>query len=687
MSKRRGLFWIPLVVIALLAVPVARSLWFYRGLPPTPEVPQPKLAGLTVPTPAAGRFVDQPSAGQGLVLLDRAHGNLFTPNETSVLAARLAARGLAVRDLSSSDDLATALHQASALVVIAPGLDYTTGEIAAVRGFVERGGRLLLVADPTRYTVSYNDYGDPVFVDTALIVNPLAAPFGLAFEDDYLYNVVKHEGNYQNILLEQFQASSLTEGLSQVAFYATHSIHTYGGGLILAGGETRSSTDELGRDLPVAALDETGQVLALGDLTFMTSPYAGVLDNGRLVANIADFLAGAERRYGVADFPYFFRDEVVLVPLGGLQIGTEQVGSESELQQSLRTADRTTLVRSKEDPSRDAFFVGLYAATEDVSDYLEAAGVTVLAEEGEENVTYTLDISGTGEVDTTGMALFSLRQDGDRRVLILLTDKQEDLQPAIETLVGGDMAGCLTLSDMLVLCAVGEGGGGGGTGGGGNGGQGLGVLIVSEDDLPEATCMSSLGSFLFALPWDQAVEIWSELEQGPPTLDDLRAYQAVIWTAGDCSGRVPDEQDAETLRQYVAGGGRLLIEGASIGADWNGTDFYAEVCHAESSHASPLLDLQVADAENPLATGYENGQVIDLVAEASSYTADVIAALPEADIAFTRGPRSPEAGPPAIITYESGRARVVYVAFPIYLLPDEDLDIIVANAVGWLLEP
>jgi hypothetical protein len=136
---------------------------------------------------------------------------------------------------------------------------------------------------------------------------PWPRPFGLSFEDDYLYNVVRHEGNYQNILLRTFAEGPLTAGLSEVAFYATHSIHTAGGGLILADADTHSSTDELGRNLAVAAVDPTGQVLLLGDLTFMTSPYAGVLDNGRLVANVADFLAAAERRYGIADFPYFFR--------------------------------------------------------------------------------------------------------------------------------------------------------------------------------------------------------------------------------------------------------------------------------------------------------------------------------------------------------------------------------------------
>ncbi len=682
MSKRRIFLWVPLVVIALLIVPVGRGLWFYRGLPAARDVPAPQLGGVTVPTPAAGAYVDEPSAGRGLVLLDRAHANLFSPGETSVLAARLAARGMTVRDLGAGDDLEEALRPAAALVVIAPGHAFSPEEIAAVRDWVQRGGRLLLVADPTRYTYTYNEMGEPVYIDTALLINPLAAPFHLAFEDDYLYNVVHNEGNYQNILLEKFTASTLTAGLSQVAFYATHSVRTSGGGLILADGETRSSTDELGRDLPVAALDGTGQVLALGDLTFMTSPYASVMDNGRLVANIADFLAGAERRYGVADFPYFFGDEVVLVPLGDVRLGTEQVGSVSGLQQALRAADRTGLLGSQEDPARDAFFLGLFAAAGDAAAYLEAAGVTVMST-GEEPLSVTLDISGTGEVDAAGMALFYLHREAERQVLILLADGAENLRSAGEMLVGGGLAGCLALRDTLLLCAVGEGGGGGG-GGGEAGGSGL--LIVADDDPGTDTfCLTSLYTVLFALPVEQQMEIWSESERGSPTLADLQQYTAVIWTAGDCSGRAPGDADAETLRQYVAGGGRLLIEGAGIGADWSGSDFYAEVCYAESSGSGPLLDLQVADAASPLAQGYTAGEIIDLPAEAAGYSPDVIAALAGAGVAFSRGPQSDSAGSPAILAHEGGGGRVVYVAFPLYLLPEEAATTIVRNAAEWLL--
>jgi ABC-type uncharacterized transport system. len=82
-----------------------------------------------------------------------------------------------VRELTYDSDLEEALRPASALVVVAPGRAFSPPEVAAVRRFVARGGRLLLVADPTRYTVIYDDYGESTFADTAVLINPLATPF------------------------------------------------------------------------------------------------------------------------------------------------------------------------------------------------------------------------------------------------------------------------------------------------------------------------------------------------------------------------------------------------------------------------------------------------------------------------------------------------------------------------------
>jgi hypothetical protein len=137
----------------------------------------------------------------------------------------------------------------------------------------------------------------------------------------------------------------------------------------------------------------------------------------------------------------------------------------------------------------------------------------------------------------------------------------------------------------------------------------------------------------------------------------------------------------------VAGGGRLLIEGTSIGTDWSGSAFYEEVCHAESSGAAPILDLEVADGDHPLAAGFNKGEIIEIAATfAYSFTPDIVQGTEEAEVVFVRGPASEGAGMHTILAWQGVQARVVYLTFPIYLLPPEVQDIVILNAAKWLLE-
>ncbi len=80
--KGRSFLLIPLLIIALFAVPAGRLAWHYNGLPAERSIGTPNLLGLTVPTPPAGEYIDVPPVGRGLVLVDRAHGNLFTQKTT-----------------------------------------------------------------------------------------------------------------------------------------------------------------------------------------------------------------------------------------------------------------------------------------------------------------------------------------------------------------------------------------------------------------------------------------------------------------------------------------------------------------------------------------------------------------------------------------------------------------------------
>ena len=151
---RRGVILLVIFLVVLLAPSGMRYVRYYNILGaerPTPPVFQP-AAIAAVPTPSAHNFTDEPEVGQGYVLLDRAHENDFTLDEIGYLDGRLAARGFELLPFTG-EDMATALRSAAAFVVITPQNDFTLDEVQAVSDYVARGGRLLLVGDPTRFTI------------------------------------------------------------------------------------------------------------------------------------------------------------------------------------------------------------------------------------------------------------------------------------------------------------------------------------------------------------------------------------------------------------------------------------------------------------------------------------------------------------------------------------------------------
>jgi hypothetical protein len=518
-----------ILALILLALPLAiRWLYYFDGRYKPGEVPRPDLASIQLPVPEMEPFADRYSASTpGTVLVDRAHGNRFEMGELNVLQSRLAARGQRLEPVETADDLAKQLRDAKALVIISPGQDWTPGEIQQVQEFVDKGGCLLLMTDPTRYEVILDELGDYVGLDyDSVHANDLAAHFGLVFQPDYLYNTVDNEGNFRNIKLTDMADGDLTQGLDQVVFYAAHSILSDQPALIAAGGDTRSSNSERAGALSVAVLTAGGQVLALGDLTFMTEPYNAAYDNDRLISNIVDFLSTGQRQYTLADFPFFFSDTVDLVYAGDPLLDSDFLSSGSSLQALFSDEDKELTVRQSEDRAHDTLFIGLYESVEEVEPYLEAAQVTIWitptasAEEKPQaapllpsipaprpavtqpltgtaattpkvSLTITsnleteiavtaeitpaaqsrVEIESLGEMVLTGTSLLILETDGERQVLIVLAESQPGLEKAIQRLGEGNLEGCLldntkTATPVTVaLCSTGEvapGEGGGG---------------------------------------------------------------------------------------------------------------------------------------------------------------------------------------------------------------------------------
>ena len=476
------------IFLALLAAPlVVRTFQYYRPLADAPPTP-PAYTGAdiaAVPTPAAGEFEDAPAISRtasatatGIVILDQAHGNQFTREELATLDGLLAARGLELRPLTEGE-LAGALPPAAALVVIAPVRGYAAADAQAVRDFVARGGRVLLVGDPTRYNVEFDEtdiFALPVIETAQVPLNDLANAFDITFRGDYLYNTVANEGNFRNILLDEsgLGEGALTDGLAQLALYSSHSLQLgpTAAPLLSADEDTWSSATDRPGGLTLAALSpaesDAGQVLAVGDVHFLLEPYNTVYDNGAFAARVADFLAGGATDGGLAGFPYFLDSPVDLTYSEDPDLGPDAFDDVIALQAAFRDAGLSLALADEPAGDRDTLTLGLYNRADDVADLLDAAGIDLTitpavpanADATPPANAVRLVKSPLGDVAMAGTAIILLAEEGQRQQVVVLAASGDGLESAVARLrgaaggTGADLSGCL-LQDNLALCPTG----------------------------------------------------------------------------------------------------------------------------------------------------------------------------------------------------------------------------------------
>ncbi|MEE8466684.1 MAG: hypothetical protein V3S68_09420, partial [Dehalococcoidia bacterium] len=388
---------------------------YYRGTYDPPVATDIRFEEITTPLSAYTIFTEQPEVRSGLLVIDGAHSNDFSPNEIVSLLAGLANRGITVDYMgepsvfggfdrvNASDRFAmleSKLRQAGSLAVIAPGEPYTKAERGLVRRFVDKGGRLLLIGDPTR----------------SQQINTLSEEFGLSFQPGFLYNQVDYDLNHRNIFVRDFFPDPVTEGVTEVAFYTAGAIRSAGPALAYTDGNTFSTIVEGVEPFYPLVKANQDNVLAVGDLTFMVPPQNAILDNNRLIANIAEFLASGDRGFELDDFPYFFDGsaDIVLGSPALLELG-------AGMRRTLSKFQIDAEVKNTESPGKDLIFLGLYEDTVQVDRYLNLAGIQV----GE-----TLRTPFTPDLDPQGAAIISLQAQDGRHILIVLADTFDSLADA-----------------------------------------------------------------------------------------------------------------------------------------------------------------------------------------------------------------------------------------------------------------
>ena len=433
-----------LPIFGVIAFLVAYFVFYQGGgydAPPSANIPLEQIDTVAI-KPRVSSGLPQGGTRQGLLVVDAQHVNSYSERELVNFVSRVAGRGFDVEYLGDFSppldplladphlaqvrylELAEKLRRADSFAVILPRIAYSDSEADLVQQFVAKGGRLLLVSDPGRRNS----------------INSLAKRFGVDFQSDYLYNTSENDANFKRIFVRDFLPDQLTAGLDTVTLDYASSIRSSGGGLAFASPGTKSSLLSTVDRLSPMAWGDSRNVLAIADFTFLVPNNDSLLDNGRLVSNVADFVTESGREFHLTDFPHFygssFRDRVdILVSRSELlntgllvKTGLERYGIQSG-------------IAPVDDVSRDTVFLGLYKDAPQVSQYLQVAGVRV-----DDN----LGTDFAGELAQDNTAITILDQAQGRDMLLVLADSPATLEQAVGRLISGEFRSDL-VSDSIAL--------------------------------------------------------------------------------------------------------------------------------------------------------------------------------------------------------------------------------------------
>lgn len=259
-------------------------------------------ATLVPDRPAATGRVAAPSADrEGLVLIDRSHGNRFDPETIQPFTSAITSAGYTVDFIEGSEDFEAELGRADALVVIDPNDPYTPAEADRVQAFVDRGGRLLLLGEPASMALEAGFLGQTL-VDQPPALTTLSSRFGIEFGAGYLYNMDSNDGNFQNVLARPAGDSALAADVNRTAMYIPTSVESSTAEPVLvAESGTHSARGDVPGEYPVAVVD--GDVLAVGDKTFLARGNFNVADNERFLENVVAFLVTGSPTQSVLEYP------------------------------------------------------------------------------------------------------------------------------------------------------------------------------------------------------------------------------------------------------------------------------------------------------------------------------------------------------------------------------------------------
>jgi hypothetical protein len=192
--------------------------------------------------------------------------------------------------------------------------------------------------------------------------------------------MVTNEGNYRNVIFDDFKKETLTEGVKRLVIYGGHSVHSVGNPLTVSLKTTFSSnTDQAGEISPFAfSQSGDGSVLALGDISLLTSQYYQSADNQIFVQNIASFLVDEKREKTLVDFPHILDGEIAIQPIGNLKVDGLLISGISSLERAMNIPTGSLTISEKPNQSINRIVLSTFKPADENKDVIESLKINLL---------------------------------------------------------------------------------------------------------------------------------------------------------------------------------------------------------------------------------------------------------------------------------------------------------------------
>lgn len=270
----------------------------------SPEQFQPENVNPEVDPENGTITVDSDSDG-ARILVDTEHENQFSQSqlEPVVEAAFRANHTLVFPEQSSSfgsDDSSPyneTLKQYDGVLIIQPTTGFSGNETGALQAYADAGGRVVVLAEPTRTQVS----GGGLLASLERVsfgANNMTAEFGVQMGAEELFNIDDEatDNNFKSIYADPADDGPLTDGVETVTFdgsgYAA--VKEDGDARVLLSAVEGTSTLNSRRTDTYPVVVRNGNMVFVADTTFLERSEIYDADNEVFISNLITFLADGD---------------------------------------------------------------------------------------------------------------------------------------------------------------------------------------------------------------------------------------------------------------------------------------------------------------------------------------------------------------------------------------------------------